>query len=355
MSPAITRSRRPTVEPTTRIPRARLGLAILLAIGLVTAATASALGRSDEAAAPAEPPAAADGQPTPPATTERVSVGADGRQGNGASGGLNGLVENMNPDQAISADGRWVVFVSAATNLVPGEDHPAGGIFLRDRGAGTTIAVPWIGGGPFPATAQGAEPVISGDGLVVAFTVIVSNSFGAAILATSSAPYVLAWDRQTNTTDVVSVDAEGKPLPGYQPTISADGRYVAYTRWYVDSTPPVLSNLTTDGFLSGGQYYAYGPAAPCTPHVATISVTATDPDDAVTSVTLFYQPNGSGVLSTAMSNVSGNLWRATITVLDAWSVGQITYWVQARDSHNNTSPTLLNASNFLLNKGSCIL
>jgi hypothetical protein len=333
----------------------RLAGVTLVAIVGLSAASIAAGSRS-----PAGPPRqltteAIDAVPTPPATTERVSVGADGRQANDDSGGGSGLYEAMNPDQSISADGRWVAFASRATNLVPGEAHPAGGIFVRDRQADTTIAVPWVGGGPFPANATAAEPVISADGGVVAFTVVVSAAGTSAILATSTAPYVLAWDRATNLTEVVSVDSEGRPIPGYQPSISGDGRYVAYTRWFIDTTPPVLSNLMTDGFFSAGQYYVYGPAAPCTPHVATISVTATDPDDAVASVTLFYQPTGSGALSKAMTNVSGGLWQATITVLDSWSVGQITYWVQARDSHNNTSPTLLNSSSFLLNKGSCIL
>jgi hypothetical protein len=151
------------------------------------------------------------------------------------------------------------------------------------------------------------------------------------------------------------MDASGRPTPGYQPSISADGRYVAYTRWFVDTTPPVLTNLTTDGFASGGQYFVYGPSAPCTPHSATITVTATDPDDAVTVVTLFYQPNGGSVLSQAMSNVGGTTWQTTIAILDAWSTGQITYWVVGRDAHGNVSQQLDPAAGYVLSKGDCIL
>jgi hypothetical protein len=285
-----------------------------------------------------------------------VSVGSGGRQGGAGSGGGSALIEAMNGDQALSADGRWVAFASAATNLIPGQPHPAGGIFVRDRQTPTTIAIPWVNGGAFPAGVTAAEPVISGDGAVVAFTAIVTNAAAARAVAVSpTRPYVLAWDRATNLTELVSVDAGGRPTPGYQPSISADGRYVAYTRWFVDTTPPVLTNLTTDGFPSAGQFFVYGPSAPCTPHSATITVTATDPDDAVASVTLFYQPNGGGVLTQAMSNVSGPTWRATIAILDAWSTGPITYWVQGRDSHGNVSQPLYPAAGYALSKGDCIL
>ncbi len=166
---------------------------------------------------------------------------------------------------------------------------------------------------------------------------------------------MLAWDRGTNLTELVSVDGNARPTPGYQPTISADGRYVAYTRWLVDRTPPVPTDVTTDGFPSGGQFFVFGPSAPCTPHSATITVTVTDPDDAVTDVTLSYQPNGSSVVTQPMANVGGNTWRATIDTLDAWSTGPITYSVQARDSHGNVSESVPPTAGFGLGKGDCIL
>lgn len=323
----------------------------IVLIGAAAVAKGAQPGPRTDRAIPAAAPL-----PTPPGTTERVSVGGGGRQGDAGSGGASAVLEGMNGNQAISADGRWVAFASAATNLIRGEPHPAGGVFLRDRQSGATVAIPWVDGGAFPGAVTAAEPAISGDGAVVAFTVIVTGQSGTtAVSLPTMNPFVLAWDRGTNLTELVSVDGNGRPTPGYQPSISADGRYVAYTRWYLDTTPPVLSNLTTDGFPSGGQWYVFGPSAPCTPHSATITVSATDPDDAVTGVTLFYQPSGGGVESRAMSNVGGTTWRATVTVLDAWSTGQITYWVQGRDSNGNVSQPLFNASDYLLQKGECIL
>jgi hypothetical protein len=334
--------------------RGAIAIAVAVSILAIGAATV-ALGARDKPH-PTGPLSQAAPLPTPPGTTERVSVGADGRQGGAGSGGASAAIDSMNGNQAISADGRWVAFASAATNLIPGVPHPAGGIFLRDRQTGTTVAVPWVDGDVFPAAVTAAEPTISGDGAVVAFTAIVSNAAAARAVAISTkSPYVLSWDRATNLTELVSVDANGRPTPGYQPSISADGRYVAYTRWQVDTTPPVLSNLTTDGFASGGQFFVFGPGAPCAPHSATITVTATDPDDAVTSVTLSYQPNGGGVLTQPMSNVGGTTWRTTIAVEDSWSTGQITYSAQGRDSHGNVSQPLSPAAGYVLSKGDCIL
>src|SRR5437660_1771357 len=73
--------------------------------------------------------------PAPPAraflgTTERVSVDSAGNQADG---------ESSSP--AISADGRFVAFVSFATNLVPSDSNGRGDVFVRDRLTQTTERV----------------------------------------------------------------------------------------------------------------------------------------------------------------------------------------------------------------------
>ena len=332
----------------------RAGIAVAIAFCIAPIGAASvAEGAAQAPQADVDPLPAAAPLPTPPGTTERVSVGSGGRQGGAGSGGASAVLESMNGDQAISADGRWVAFASAATNLIPGEPHPAGGIFLRDRQTATTAAIPWVDGGVFPAGVIGAEPAISGDGAVVAFTAIITNAVAARAVAVSTTkPYVLVWDRATNLIEVVSVDSNAKPVAGYQSSISDDGRYVAYTRWFVDTSAPVLSDLTTDGSVSDGQYYIFGPGCG-PPRSATIRVTATDPDDAVSAVTLFYQPTGSAVRSTLMRKSGSNVWVATIDA-EAWDAGPINYWVRAADSHGNESQ-LDQSNNYILNKGNCIL
>jgi hypothetical protein len=159
-------------------------------------------------------------------------------------------------------------------------------------------------------------------------------------------PFVLVWDKASNTTSVVSVDSAGKPVAGWQPSISADGRYVAYTQWAPpDTTPPVLSNLTANPTHVGG---CGGPTS------STISVTATDPDDPVASVTLTYAPTGGTSQSAPMKAVGGDVWQAAITIQSSWSTGQITYSVQGRDSHGNRSAPLSPTSGEALTLDSCI-
>jgi Tol biopolymer transport system component len=63
-------------------------------------------------------------------TTERVSLASDGTQGNGS---------RYNP--AIEGDGRFVVFTSEASNLVPGDTNGASDVFVHDREAHTTERV----------------------------------------------------------------------------------------------------------------------------------------------------------------------------------------------------------------------
>jgi hypothetical protein len=298
---------------------------------------------------PAGEPGVTTDLPQPPGTTTRVSVAGNEGQASGASGGASAILPAAKPNHAISADGRWVAFVSAASDLIPGATHPAGGVFVRDRELGTTIAIPWVGGGAFPANISAAEPAISADGGVVAFTGVMSGGFVGGIAAPTTAPYVLAWDRSTNATTVVSVDENRRPIPGWQPSISADGRYVAYTALAApDRTPPTLSNLTANPTNIT--------PPDCSPRTtSTISVTATDSESAVSSVTLFYTPSGGSTASKPMSPVGSNGWEATITFTPGWNQGQITYWVQATDSNGNTSGALFPTSANVLSLSFCIL
>ncbi len=63
-------------------------------------------------------------------TSEIVSIGLAGTPANGKSSGA-----------ALSPDGRYVTFVSTASNLVPGDTNNAADVFLRDRVAGTTVRI----------------------------------------------------------------------------------------------------------------------------------------------------------------------------------------------------------------------
>ncbi|MFN0008752.1 MAG: TolB family protein [Planctomycetota bacterium] len=148
-------------------------------------------------------------------TTERVSFDSNGVEANGDS-----------VHSRISADGRYVVFQSGATNLVPGDTNGQIDIFLRDRQAGTTERVSLSYSGAQADNACWFSSV-SDDGRYVAF------SSPATWLVPGDSWY-LGWDvfvrdRLTGTTEIVSVGLDaGASDNSDNGTISADGRYVVF-------------------------------------------------------------------------------------------------------------------------------
>lgn len=88
------------------------------------------------------------------------------------SHGAQGIGDSEGP--SISADGRFVAFYSDAANLVAGDGNAAGDGFVRDRKAGRTKRVSVASHGT-----QGNDtsfpPSISADGRFVAFTSLANN------------------------------------------------------------------------------------------------------------------------------------------------------------------------------------
>ncbi len=148
-----------------------------------------------------------------PGDTARVSIASGGGEGNGDS-----------IDPSISANGNRVVFKSRASNLVAGDTNTFDDVFLRDRSAGTLtrMSIPVTGGEP---NAHVIEPAVSADGSVVAFSTTASN-MAPGIPAGISQIYV----RAGGVTQLVSKANDGSPGTGnsFVPSLSADGRYVAF-------------------------------------------------------------------------------------------------------------------------------
>jgi len=127
--------------------------------------------------------------------------------------------------KSISADGRFVVFVSWASNLVPDDTNGAADIFVRDRQTGTLERV--------NVTSSGAQsnhtswrPVISADGRHVVYQ---TNSTNVAPNNPDASFILVLRDRTFGTTQLVTVDRTGTHArPGADASISADGRYVAF-------------------------------------------------------------------------------------------------------------------------------
>jgi Tol biopolymer transport system component len=153
-------------------------------------------------------------------TTSRVSKDSAGLEGDDGS---------YNP--SVSADGRYVTFVSGATNLVAGDTNGIVDIFVRDRQTGTTTRASKSSAG-LEGDASSYVPSLSTDGRYVAFDSHATNLVAGDI---NAARDIFMRDRQTGTTTLVSKDSAGVVGNGasMEPSISADGRYVAF---YSDAT-----------------------------------------------------------------------------------------------------------------------
>jgi Tol biopolymer transport system component len=170
--------------------------------------------------------------------TERASVSSDEVQGNGSS---------ASPD--ISADGRFVVFESVAANLVTGDANGFSDIFVRDRQAGTTARVSIATGGA-EANNASFEPAISANGRFVVFRSSATN-LGAGADANSFED-IFVRDLQAGTTERVSVTNTGGESVGggsFDPTISADGRFVAFVSLATNLVGTADTNALQDTFV----------------------------------------------------------------------------------------------------------
>ncbi|MDQ3677752.1 MAG: hypothetical protein M3401_13300, partial [Actinomycetota bacterium] len=126
-------------------------------------------------------------------------------------------------DPAISSDGSKVAFTTAASNLGAGDLHGRTQVFVRDLKAQTTRLVSRASGARGAiANDYSADPAISGDGRYVAFSSAAGNIAGRTSRRDSR---IYVRDLKTGNTNAVS-PARGFAL---KPSISADGRVVAYS------------------------------------------------------------------------------------------------------------------------------
>ncbi len=144
----------------------------------------------------------------------RVSVSSSGQQANGPSS-----------DPSISADGRYVAFVSAASNLISGDTNGEDDIFVYDRATGQISRVSASSSGQ-QANGPSSDPSISADGRYVAFASVASNLVSGD---TNLNQDIFVYDRNTGQIDRISVPSSGEADgPSFAPSISADGQYVAF-------------------------------------------------------------------------------------------------------------------------------
>ena len=174
--------------------------------------------------------------------TTRASVQSGAKQANGNSG-----------EAAISADGRFVAFSSYASNLVAGDTnkcvqkylggrrpsasrYPCADVFVRDRATGKIERVSVSSRDTQANGDSGLRGLaISGDGRYVAFTSYASNLVAGDTDGCNgerlTCSDVFVRDRVTGKTTRASAGSGGKQTDGnsYEPSISADGRFVAFS------------------------------------------------------------------------------------------------------------------------------
>lgn len=146
-------------------------------------------------------------------TTELVSVGA----GSVPAGAIS--VDD------ISHDGRYVVFTSAAANLVANDFNGVADVFIRDRVLGTTERVS-VAGDESQAQQRSSDGSVTRDGRYVVFTSLapLANQDGSF---TNQDVYVR--DRVAGTTELVSITRKGVEGGGQLASISDGGRFVSFT------------------------------------------------------------------------------------------------------------------------------
>lgn len=164
---------------------------------------------------------------TVPLVTVRVSIGSQNQQGNGPVG--NPAAPTAIDRASVSDDGRFVAFTSSASNLVPNDNNSASDVFLRDNLLRTTTLVSINIAGTGSANSASFSPSISGDGRYIVF---VSTATDLDPAKSSTQQDIFVRDMQLGMTSLVSraTGPIGTASNGNSgaPQISKSGRFVVY-------------------------------------------------------------------------------------------------------------------------------
>lgn len=168
---------------------------------------------------------------------ELASVSSEGTQANGSS---------SRPQ--ISQDGRFIVFLSHATNLVSNDEDSVQDVFLRDLQTRTTTKISRgfksIGGQRLTVAANGDSngAVVSGDGSEVAFTSLASNLVNGDRNGKND---VFLWHRADGTIERVSVSSSGEQANDWSfvGAISSDGNTIIVNSEASNLVPDDTNNM----------------------------------------------------------------------------------------------------------------
>jgi len=219
---------------------------------------------------------------------------------------------------AVSSGGRYVVFTSTAGNLVTGitDTNEVEDVFIRDRLTNTTTLVSVSVTGASAGDAISYNPTFTPDGRYVVFLSQASNLSAGTVDANATVDVYIR-DVVTGTTELVSVNNTGagagnaESSTGLKPAVSADGRYIAFTSEATDLVNGVTDvNGSTDVFLRDRTF------ATTTLLSVSLSGTATGNDASADPV---ITPGGTHVIfssdATNLTTVpggSGNIYRRVV-------------------------------------------
>ena len=136
---------------------------------------------------------------------------------------------------SLSGDGRYVAFASNASDLVADDGNGTTDIFVRDLRTGTTTRVSTnVQGGD--ANGHSDDAAISADGRYAAFTSVASNLVAAGDNCCTD---VFVRDLHAGTTMRLGTTSGTNDLfsHSFNPTLSADGRFVVFESWASDLVP----------------------------------------------------------------------------------------------------------------------
>jgi hypothetical protein len=168
-------------------------------------------------------------------TTERISIADDESEANGASSGV-----------GVSADGRYIIFLSSASNLVSGDSNASKDFFIRDRTLGTTVRInPTHDGNEINAgiTSGATTPDLR-------YLVFLTSATNIVAVDTNAKSDVFRFDRVSGATTMVSSaldGTQGNGTPGGI-NISDDGQHVIFQS-NANNLLPGDSNAAEDAFV----------------------------------------------------------------------------------------------------------
>ncbi len=234
-----------------------------------------------------------------------VSALPNGTPGNAAS---------RSPD--ISADGRYVTYVSAATNLGTLEHPVSAAIFVSDLVTGAVAMVSETRDG-YSANAISQAPDISGNGSIVAFSSFASNLAGNHTAGGTAYPYLknvatgelsAGWAMSTRPPVVLPVQAPMLAADGTKVTVAVSG-----TVFFIDLASNLASNVSSGAH---GEYVNFATNRAISDNGRQVLFSAAGDDllggDDTASIQLYVRDTDTGGLTRLSSSPDGAAANATI-------------------------------------------